>query len=303
MISYLIYLGVFKVPKPNWRFLKPSFKKEIFNYSVFSSWNHLGSMLAFRIDTVMIPIMLSFNSNGIYAIMLFLSNVIEMPARGVKSIASPIISEAWEKGDLEEIKSIYKKSGLNLIIPGVAILIFIWFSFDGIASISSKPEKILLGKYAFLFLGIGKLFDLMTSVNDQIIIYSPKYKYNLVFILILGICNIILNYHLIDEYGITGAAIASCFAFAVYNIFKIIFIYIQYSMQPFTVALLKVLIVGVLLASLLHFSPINQSSFVDIFVNGCIIVLLYFPIIYKLNISPDFNKLCNIVINKIRSVF
>jgi len=173
LVFYPKYLGVFKLVKPNWDFIKTSDRKEIFAYGMFTSFNQLGAGLAFRIDAIMIPMLLSFSNGGIYAMMLFLSNVIDIPARAVRSIAAPIISESWNSGDMQEIKTIYKKSALNLAIPGIAILLLIWFSFDSIASISSDPSKLLAGKFAFLFLGIGKLFDLFTSVNDQIIVYSP----------------------------------------------------------------------------------------------------------------------------------
>lgn len=302
LVVYLKYLGVFKLRKPNWDFLQNHDRKEIFNYGVFSSFNQLGVGLAFRIDAVMIPMLLSFSSGGIYAMMLFLSNVIDIPARAVRSIAAPIISESWNSGDMQEIKTIYKKSALNLAIPGIAILLLIWFSFDSIASISSDPSKLLAGKYAFLFLGIGKLFDLFTSVNDQIIVYSPKYKYNLIFILILGLLNVILNFYLIKKYGITGAAIASCIAYLVYNSIKLLFIQVSYKMNPFASGLLKVIVIGVLIASVMYFLPVINYSLLEIIKNGMVIGLIYFPVIYILNISPDFNKLCNIVLTKIKSI-
>lgn len=301
MILYLMYLGVFKLQKPNWQFLSTPLKGEIFQYGMFSSWNQIGSVLALRIDIVMIPMMLTWSSGGIYAMMVFLANVIEIPARAVRSIAAPIISESWEHGNIDEIKNIYKKSALNLIIPGLAILVLIWFSFDGIAGISSDPSKLLAGKYAFLFLGIGKLLDLCTSVNDQIIAYSPKYKYNLIFILVLGVVNVILNYTLIEEYGITGAAIASCIAYAVYNTIKLLFILVSYKMQPFTLPVFKVFLIGAILAGILYILPNIEFALGEIIVNGLITCLIYFPAIYFLNISPDFNKLCNIVLKKIKS--
>lgn len=302
LVLYLRYLGVFKLVKPNWKFLKPTDKKEIFNYGIFSSFNQMGGLLAFRIDTIMIPMLLTFSSNGIYAMMLFLSNVIEIPTKAVRSIAAPIISESWNNGDMQEIETIYKKSALNLAIPGIAILLIIWFSFDSIASISSDPDKLLAGKYAFLFLGIGKLFDLFTSVNDQIIVYSPKYKYNLIFILVLGVSNVILNFYLIKEYGITGAAIASCIAYLIYNSIKLLFIQVNYKMNPFTSGLFKVIIIGVLLTTILYFIPKLHFPILEIMKNGIIIAFFYFPTIYFLNISPDFNKLCNIALSKLRSI-
>lgn len=302
LVFYLKYLGVFKLVRPNWSFLKVADKKEIRNYGIFSSFNQLGVGLAFRIDLVMLPMLLSFSSTAIYAMMLFLSNVIDIPNRAVRSIAAPIISESWLNGDMKEIRMIYKKSALNLAIPGIAILLLIWFSFDSIANISADPDKLLPGKYAFLFLGIGKILDLFTSVNDQIIVYSPKYKYNLIFILILGVINVVLNFFLIKEYGITGAAIASCLAYLVYNTIKLLFIEISFKMNPFTLGLFKVVGIGVLLAILLYFLPVFDFSLLEIIKNGVIISILYFPLIYILNISPDFNMLCNIVMKKIRSI-
>jgi len=302
LVFYLKYLGVFKLAKPEWDFLKTSDKKEIRDYGIFSSFNQLGVGLAFRIDMVMIPMLLSFSSGAIYTMMLFLSNIIDIPARAVRSIAAPIISESWNSGDMQEINMIYEKSALNLAIPGIAILLLIWFSFDSIANISSNPDKLIIGKYAFLFLGIGKLFDLMTSVNDQIIVYSPKYKYNLIFILLLGGVNVVLNFYLIKKYGITGAAIASCIAYLIYNVIKLLFIQINYGMNPFTRSLFKVIFIGGLLATGMYFIPVFNFSITEILKNGMIIGLLYFPVIYFLNISPDFNKLCNIVINKLRSI-
>jgi len=152
MIFYLKYLGVFKLVKPNWNFLKTSDKKEIRNYGIFSSFNQLGVGLAFRIDLVMLPMLLSFSYTAIYAMMLFLSNVIDIPNRAVRAIAAPIISESWLKGDMNEIRMIYKKSALNLAIPGIAILLLIWFSFDSIANISADPNKLELVSYLIFLL-------------------------------------------------------------------------------------------------------------------------------------------------------
>lgn len=300
-VVYLSYLGYLKMGKPDWKFLSNKLKKEISTYQLFSSYNHLGSVLAFRVDNVMIPMIIDLSANGIYSIMLFMSQVIEIPTRSIKAIAGPIISQSWESGNIREIETIYKKTSLNLLIPGIAILLFIWFSFDGIASISSEPTKYAIGKYTFLVLGVAKLIDMLTSVNDQIIMYSPKYKYNLIFILILAIINIVLNYWLINKHGILGAAIASAFAYLIYNSIKLIFIYFNYKIHPFDSSVFLVLGIGSCVGLILYFINSMFHPFIQIVISGSVLALIYFPTIYLLNLSPDFNKLCNIVMQRVRN--
>jgi O-antigen/teichoic acid export membrane protein len=301
LILYLIRLKVFKLTKPDWSFLTKPLKKQIGNYSIFASLNLLSNMLAFRIDIVMIPMILDFSNSGIYVIMLFLANVIELPTRSIIAIAEPIISNAWSNNDTTEIDTIYKKSSLNLLIFGIPIFCMIWFSFDSIAMISADPEKIMLGKYAFLFLGIGKLFDAMTSVNSQIIVYSRKYRYNLLFIVFLGVLNIILNYHWISQYGIAGAALASLAAYISYNLMKLVFIYSQFKLQPFTKQTGIILLVGAGLAGIFMIIPNTIGIFPKIIINGTIIACLYMPVVYYLYLSDDLNNIINMVIDKIKS--
>jgi len=298
---YINKLGVLNIKAPNWKFITQSLKKKILNYQFFATFNQLGYALAFRIDLFMIPLFLDLSNNGIYAIALFISNIIELPARAVISIADPIISDAWSKNNLKEINTIYKKSTLNLLIPGLAIFCFLWFGFDAIAGISSNPEKFFLGKYALLFLGLGKLLDLITSLNNQLIVYSPKYKYNLLFILAMAIINIALNLYLIPIYGITGAAVASFISYFAYNLAKMIFIYHSYKLQPFTKEVFWVLVLGIIAAFLLYALPAMPHPLLQLFLNG-IILILYFLSIYFLKLSIDFNNVVDSVLLKIQSV-
>ena len=298
---YLKYLGVLKIKFPEWNFLSRKLKKEIFKYQIFSSYNNLGNVLAFRIDSVMIPMILSMGSNGLYSIMLFMSNVIEIPTRSLKSIATPIIAQAWENNDLSEIESIYKKTALNLIILGIGIMLLIWFSFDSITNISIDPDKLQKGKYTFLVLGIAKLVDMLTSINDHIIVYSPKYKYNLIFIFILSISNILLNFSLIQEYGILGAAIATAISYLLFNLTKLIFIFYHYRIHPFTTSILYVFMIGLLCSLFLYLMKDQFHFILQVIFNGFVILIAYFFVIYYYKISKDFTKLCDSVIITLRN--
>lgn len=302
LVLYLKHLNVLKIVKPNLSFINKPFAKKILNYNLFASFNYLGGMLAFRIDGVMIPLMLDLSSNGIYAIMLFMSNVIEMPAVAIRNISSPIISACWENNDKEQIETIYKKAAINIAIPAIALFCFLWFSFDYVAFVSSDSDKFFLGKMAFLFLALAKIIDGITSINDAILVYSSKYKYNLFFILLLGIVNIILNFYLITAYGIMGAAIATCIAYFMYNSIKLVFISRHYKYHPFSKPLFLVLLLGMILVFLLHILHI-ESIIGGMALNIALIIFCYFPAVYFLKISQDFNHTLVTILNKIKNVY
>ena len=117
MLFYLQHLKALKFGWPKRPY--PSFRfREMASYSIFSSLNGIGNSLAYRIDNVVIPLLLDMTQNGVYNKVFFISNVIEMPTRAMNQIAAPIISKAWENEDRAEIKMVYKKASNNLFLVG-----------------------------------------------------------------------------------------------------------------------------------------------------------------------------------------
>lgn len=277
-------------------------KKEMQSYTLFGSLNSLGSSLAFRLDAVMISSIIGFASNGFYSIILFISNIIDIPTRAINNIAAPIISKAWSENNLGEIRMIYQKSALNLLIIGIPLYLFFLFSITDIFGIMPNRDFPIVGYYVFLFLGLGKLIDMATSVNSSIIVFSDFYKINLIFVLSLGVLNFILNFWLITDYGILGAAIASTVAYFLYNLAKVVFLYLKFDLQPFTAKTMIVIGLGMGFFVLLYLLDGLFHGILSIILNGLVLALAFFPIIYLLRVSSDFNELATAIFLKIKYV-
>lgn len=295
LVGYTNHIGALSFRLPNLTLLK-SLRKEMSQFALYSGFNSIGNSLAFRIDSIMIAMMLGFKECGIYLLILFMAVVIEKPTSSIIKIASPIISKAWNENNTIEIDSIYKKSSLNLLIIGIPIFLLIWFSLIDIDAISAGRKNFYEGRYVFLLLGMAKLVDMATSVNSQIIYYSKKYKYGLLFILFMGVLNIILNYNFISEYGLVGAAMASFLAMLVFNLIKLIFIKVSFDLQPFTINILKLFLLGFMLYVTLYLLPDFSNPIINMIKNGLIICVLYFPAIFIVKISPDINNILGRVI-------
>ena len=290
LLLYLRSLGHLSF-KTNFKFIKPGLRKEMGSYMVFGALNQIGASLSLRIDTLMIPIMVGLTGNGIYNILFFISSAIAIPSRGLTMIASPIISSSWENKDYTEISNVYRRSSIALLTIGGFFFVVLWYSLDPLFSFTKDADEILAYKSIFIFLGVAKLINLATSVNNQILVYSDKYKYNLLFLFFLGISNVLLNYYMIGEFGLLGAAIATAFSVFLFNLIKYLFIWYHFKMQPFNWNTVKVLIIMLVVFSVLYFIPKPQNSILHLAVIFVISGLLYFPLVFKLQVSADINQL------------
>ena len=272
-------------------FLKKGLKRSMREYAFFGGLNSLGTIMAFRIDSIMVATMLSLSANGVYNKVLFIAAIIDIPTRAISQISAPIISEHCENGNLQEIDKIYKQSSLNLFIAGVLIFLMIWFSIEDIFGIAVNPDSFENGKWIFLFLAVGKLFDMLLSVNTQIVIYSKLFKYNILFVIILGISNLFFNYYLIGEFSVVGAAIATCISLFLYNLIKFEFIWKKLGIQPLTMPTFKILLTGTIIFVGMYFFPDLGNGFLNMIVKSMIIFGVYSFVVWKLKVSEEINDL------------
>lgn len=282
---YLFTLGGFSL---RW---KPEFYRKkikgMFNYLMYTGLNGLGTSLVFRIDSVMVSLISGLASNGLYNRMFFMANVINIPTVSITQISNPIISECIENDNWGEIEDIYRRSSSNLFLVGAYLFVLMMFCLPVIFGLSSNPESYKGAMQIFVFLGAAKLIDMVTSINSAIISFSKYYRVNLIFILLLGVLNIILNYYLINAYGVQGAALASMISLFVFNLTKYFFIWAVFKIQPFTAATLKILGTFGVLFFALFWLKLNINPVVDVLIYSTIISGIALGLVLFGNVSPD----------------
>lgn len=300
MAAYLFKIDALSFGQGHGKSIKDMFfSKESISYSLYSSLNRMGSLFAFRIDAFMITLILGAASNGLYYVILFIANVIQIPFKSVNQITVSLISKAWEENDVQRIEDLYQQSARTLTLLSMTLFLFLYWSLSDILLLSPKADQLQTGVNLFLFLGLAKVANSLTSVNEPILNYSKYYKFGLYFVLTLGVSNIFLNYILISSHGLVGAAMATCLAYVIYNGIKLIFLFWVYKMHPFSkgvVAILGLSLIAILVQYPVQYIP---SPFLRVPLNGLVVlVVLVLPsIVFKL--SPEFNGLLKVVFDKI----
>ena len=144
------------------------------------------------------------------------------------------------------------------------------------------------GIWVFLFLMIGRLIDMYFGLNGAIFITSKKYKYDLIFTFLLIVTVFCLNLWLIPIYGIVGAAISTSVGLIVYNVCRVIFVYVAYKLQPFHLNQFKVIGFGAITLIIgIYTKGLFDNTWVQVMYETFIFILFYILPIYRYNLEPD----------------
>ncbi|MBO6516182.1 MAG: oligosaccharide flippase family protein [Bacteroidia bacterium] len=297
LVFYLYKLGGLKL---TWRpkFFRTKIRSML-NYMMYTGLSSLGSRLIYRIDSVMVSLIVGLTSNGLYNRIFFMANVVAIPTNSIHQIANPIISEHIQKENWHEVSELYRKSSTNLFLIGAYLFVCLTFCLPEVFSFAPNPEAYQGAMAIFLFLGASRLVEMLSGLNAAIINFSQYYRYNLLFTLILGGVNIVLNYYLINDYGVVGAAMASFFSLALFNLMKYLFVLIKLGIQPFDASTLKIAILFGGSYLLLSFFHLNLHPIINITAYGGIISLVAVLGVLYWNISEDARSLLVKYMNKL----
>lgn len=274
---------------------------EILTYCLFIIVGGVGSMIANKIDSLMVSQMMEngLSKNGVYTTALFIATIIEIPGRAIISIAIPVISHALKENDIPKIEQLYKNSSTIQFTVGLFLFLGVWLNIDNVFSIMPRGEEFAAGKYAILFIGMAKLMDAMTSINMTILLNSKYYKISLLLILVLGGVTILTNLWLIPIYGITGAAMATALSILLYQLIATSYLYYRYKILPFSMSTIKALMTGLIVVGVVSFIPMLFNPYMDTVLRSLVISILFLGLSWTLKTSEQLNQTVLLGIDKI----
>ena len=83
------------------------------------------------------------------------------------------------KEDRKQLEMLYKKSSITQLIIGGFIFILVWFNIENIFKIIPHGNVYAQGIWVVFFIGLGKIFDMATGINQEIVGSSKYYKIDL----------------------------------------------------------------------------------------------------------------------------
>lgn len=269
-------------------------------FILLSAINNFFYHLIFKLDIIIVGIYLSPEMAGIYAILIFIVSLLEIPNKSLTQITTPLVSKYLAEANWIELKKLYTESSQNLFLLGSFMYFLIIFNIgylgEFVPKFSFSNEHIT----AVVFIGLSRLIDMTFSLNSQIILFSSRfYIYNILTVLI-GCLNLFLCQYCIVNYGFIGVASSVLFSVALFNIFKSLYIWASMGMNPMDKRMVYVLLFISVVHLIWYFFPMMDHAIFGIGFSTFLIGVLYLTFFYIFKPSRILNGVFLGIFNKLQ---
>ena len=283
--TVVIKLYAFSLRMPRLDFKFPPYTREILSYSFLIILGGSAALILLEIDKVMLNQFISIENVAYYGVSVYIATVIIVPSRAMHQITYPLTAELLNTHNDVGLDKLYKKTSLTLFIASGILFVLIILNLNDLYLM--LPENYRNGFAIVFLIGLAKVMDSLLGNINSILYNSKYYKTVLVFGVCLAALTILLNYLLIPEMGLEGAALASFVSILIFNLVKLIFVKLKFGILPFTSATFKVFATLVLLAVLFDLLQFQFHPIINIGLKSLLIVVMYVGILYRFNISED----------------
>ena len=254
-----------------------------FGFTIFGAG--VASMAIKLLDAVVLGKFVHIGLVGIYGIAAFIPTFIEAPVTALDKVANSRVAHSFQQCDMENIRKIYFQSSRFLFLLGGLLFLLVVLNVKFL--FTWLPPEFIAGVPVVKILSLAALFNLMTGSNSAIIFNSEKFRAGALALIAVAVFNFILLLILIPEYGIEGAAWATCISSFAFNLFKYSFIYFKFRLQPFdlkTVFIVCAILFGFAAGSVL---PVIGNVMIDVAVHSLAGALGYFLIVWYTGAASD----------------
>lgn len=276
----------------DWKLFSKKEYKEIIHFS----WFHLLMGIAFYLNGYLDTLMLAvYDKKGmsalpVYIIAGLIAQLVYIPYRAIVTAVFPVLNKAYIDGDKEELKDVFNRSGINLLIVAIAMMLMIGLNLNNAVAILPKGKGYDVVLPLALILMLGRLFEMASGLNNEMISISSLYKFNSRVSIGLVLLLTVLYRIWIPVYGVYGAAWGTTISLMIYNVAKTIFLYKKMGLQPFSAKSPLVLVAGLITGGIVYCIPFLYHPVLDAFIRTGIIVIIYTLLLLWLRPSEDMNS-------------
>jgi len=276
--------------------------KEIAKFSFFHTLTAVSIYLIGFLDVFLLGRLDKdgVRSVAVYGVAVFFVSVIWIPNRAMINAAYTNIAKEYNAGNLPLVRNLYSRLALNSLLASTFVAVIICCNLHNLVGLMGKGGATDNGYQAVVplvaIMVIGRLLDIATGMNDQLLSISKYYRFSFYMSATLVVVLTILCVLLIPTYGVYGAAWGTTIALGAYNIAKFFFAWIKLGIQPFSKDSLRTIFCNVPGLVIGYFLPFFFSShtyafiILDAFLRCSIIIVIYVIMLFWLKPSVDVRE-------------
>ncbi|NDF97679.1 MAG: polysaccharide biosynthesis protein, partial [Chitinophagia bacterium] len=270
-------------------------KGSIARYTSFTYSGTLIFTIAQVFDTILIASVLSnaMAKVALYSLAQNIASLVQVPQRGVAAASIAPLADAWKQKDIAAISKIYQRSSINQLVIGAGLLSLVVINYTDAVVTFQLKSTYLQAFSVLILLGLTKLIDMGTGINSQIIVTSPKWRFEFISGVLLLFIMLPLSYWLTKKQGITGTALAQLISIGCYNLFRLLFLWREFGLQPFSPKTLYTLLLAAGGWALCYFLFHESSGWTALVLRSLTFIVVYLLGAYRLQLTPDLAEVVN----------
>jgi len=223
--------------------IKSKVNMEILRFSIPLMFVSAIGIIMHWVDIVMLGILSNATDVGMYHPIDRTAGLVRMILFAFAGIFSPIFSENYFKKNIVGMKESYQSSSKYILTFSLPVFIFLFiFASPMLSLFGSEFQNAVALKILLTGIFVQTIFGLGSSTLSM----SGNTTFNLINVSIALILNISLNYILIPQYGIIGAALSTAIALFILSILRFIENILILNLNIFSVKLLKPIFSGII---------------------------------------------------------
>jgi len=270
----------------NWNVFSRDEKKDLVNFTWYHFLLTVTINMMAKIDIILLAMWSSLSAAAVYGIAVYILSFLQIPYRAMINASFPVLTKAYHDNDMEKVRDVFVRSSLNILIASAGLAVIICCNLHNAVALLPGYEA---SATLVLILTIGKMVDLSTGMNDQLLSISNYYRFTFIVSVTILFLLIAFNYFLIPRYSYFGAALATTFAVIIYNVSKLVFIHVRLGLLPYTSKSLLVIAAALVAAAAGYFMPTIANPFADAFIRSLLIAAIYLGMLMLLKPSEDLN--------------
>ncbi len=174
----------------------------------------IASIVASYIDTVMLTYFRTLDEVGYYQVALPVSDLVGIFVGAMSIVTFPMVSELWARGKKAEVSnglSTLTKFSLLVIIPAALIIFIFSETIVGIFFGAKYFPAII----ALRILVVAAIFQALSTIYFAALKGIGKIRDAVKGIIVLSVSILVLNFFLVQKFGIVGTAIATLISYMI----------------------------------------------------------------------------------------
>lgn len=259
------------------------------NYSVPLAFSKASSFLFKRVDVFMVGILLGATEVGIYSVAVLLATAIAMPLGGINQLFPPVASRLHSNGAYGALESVYRTVTRWSISASLVVALPLLVYRSEVLAVFG-PEFVAGSVVVVLFV-FGQLCNAAAGPANDVLTMTDHQYVVLVNHTAFGVLNVVLNYVLILQFGLAGAAVATAGVLAALNVVRALEVWYLEGLLGYSVAVCKPMVATAVSGTVLVAMGLFLDGFVLLVVGPAAGVLAFVAVLYALGIEAEDRQL------------